>query len=495
MTHAMPAGSSQPLGHLLGSLAADPDVMISGVALDSRTIRGGELFLAFPGEVHDGRQFIEQAVASGAAAVLAEPPVAGFVDAVPVPLMELPELQHEAGAIASRFYGEPSQQLHVIGVTGTNGKTTVSRLAAQLARRLGRRCGVIGTLGATLEDGVVDAGNTTPDAVALQTRLADWRDAGVDAVSMEVSSHALVQGRVNGVDFDTAIYTNLSHDHLDYHGDMDAYGRAKLRLFQMPGLKAAVVNLDDPFATNVLAALPESVTPYGYSIRNHADAVIKVSQARWTADGIQALLQTPWGAGEFLCPLPGEFNLGNVAAAVASVVLAGEPLSEVLPQVATLTPVPGRLQAIPSDSGVQVIVDYAHTPDALEQVLAALRPGVPGRLITVFGCGGGRDAGKRPVMGRAACTGSDAAIVTSDNPRSEPPMAILLDIESGCSGDYRLVVDRAEAIALAIAEAQPGDCVLIAGKGHENYQIVDDGRIDFSDEEQAIAALARRVET
>ena len=248
MTHAMPAGTPQSLGHLLGSLAADPDVMISGVALDSRTIRGGELFLAFPGEVHDGRQFIEQAVASGAAAVLAEPPVAGFVDAVPVPLMELPELQHEAGTIASRFYGEPSQQLHVIGVTGTNGKTTVSRLAAQLARRLGRRCGVIGTLGATLEDGVVDAANTTPDAIALQSRLAAWRDDGVDAVSMEVSSHALVQGRVNGVDFDTAIYTNLSHDHLDYHGDMDAYGRAKLRLFQMPGLKAAVVNLDDPFA-------------------------------------------------------------------------------------------------------------------------------------------------------------------------------------------------------------------------------------------------------
>jgi len=494
MTPASPAANTQTLGHLLGSLAAAPDVMINGVTLDSRTIQGGELFLALPGDVHDGRHFIEQAVASGAAAVVAQAPVAGFVDAVPVPLVEIPELQHEAGVIASRFYNEPSESLRLVGVTGTNGKTTVSRLAAQLARRLGRQCGVIGTLGASLDDSIVDAANTTPDAVALQRQMAVWRDAGVDMVSMEVSSHALVQGRVNGLAFDTAIYTNLSHDHLDFHGDMAAYGRAKLRLFQFAGLQSAVINFDDPFSSQVVAALPEGVEVFGYSIHDHPSACISVSHASWTAKGVEASISTPWGQGVFRSPLPGDFNLGNVAAAVASVVLAGESLEQVLAQVEHLSPVPGRLQSVPNDIGVQVIVDYAHTPDALEHVLAALRPGVAGRLVTVFGCGGDRDAAKRPVMGCVACDGSDAVIVTSDNPRSEPPMAILLDIESGCRGDYRLVVDRAQAIAMAVAEAQPGDCVLIAGKGHEDYQIIDDARIDFSDEAHAQSALARRLQ-
>lgn len=484
----------QTLGHLLGSLAVDPELAIRGVELDSRRIRGGELFLAFPGDVHDGRQFIEQAVASGAVAVVAEPPVAGFVDSLPVPLMEMPELQHEAGPIAARFYNQPSADLHLVGVTGTNGKTTVTRLAAQLGRRLGRRCGVIGTLGATLEDGVVDASNTTPDAVALQRQLAEWRDAGVYSVSMEVSSHALVQGRVNGLSFETAIYTNLSHDHLDYHGDMDAYGRAKLRLFSMPGLKHAVVNLDDPFAGRVREALAGQVDCFGYSIAGNRAADIRVLAPRYSATGVVARIETPWGCGELRSPLPGDFNLGNLAAALASVVLAGEDLAAALAQVPSLTPVPGRVQAIPNAAGLQVIVDYAHTPDALEQVLAALRPGVSGRLVSVFGCGGDRDAGKRPLMGRVACLGSDRVIVTSDNPRGENPAAILLDIEAGCAGDYRLVVDRAEAIRLAIAEAEPGDCVLIAGKGHENYQIIDDERIEFSDEAHARAALAGRVQ-
>ena len=484
----------QTLGHLLGSLALDPELVISGIELDSRRISGGELFLAFPGDVHDGRQFIEQAVASGAAAVLAEPPVAGFVDSLPVPLMEMPELQHEAGPIAARFYNNPSAQLHLVGVTGTNGKTTVTRLAAQLGRRLGRRCGVIGTLGATLEDGIVDASNTTPDAVALQRQLADWRDAGVHSVSMEGSSHALVQGRVNGACFETAIYTNLSHDHLDYHGDMDAYGRAKLRLFSMPGLKHAVINLDDPFAARVRGVLDEQVDCFGYSISGNSAADIRVLAPRYDATGVEARIETPWGSGVLRSPLPGNFNLGNLAAALASVVLAGEDLEAALAQVPTLTPVPGRVQSIANKAGLQVIVDYAHTPHALEQVLAALRPGVSGRLVTVFGCGGDRDAGKRPVMGRTACDGSDRVIVTSDNPRSENPAAILLDIEAGCAGDYRLVVDRAEAIALAIAEAEPGDCVLIAGKGHENYQVIDGERIEFSDEAHASAALAGRVQ-
>ena len=480
----------------LGELLGRPDcpgaeVMLQGIELDSRKIGVGDLFLAMPGEQHDGRQFIEQAVANGASAVLAEPPVAGFVDAVPVPLLEVPELQQESGYLAARLYGYPSRQLHMVGVTGTNGKTTTSRLVAQLMRLLGKPCGVIGTLGASLDEEVSQGGNTTPDAVALQQQLARWRGQDVFAVSMEVSSHAMVQGRVNGVEFETAIFTNLSHDHLDYHGSMDAYGRAKLGLFLREGLRHALINLDDPFGVEILERLEPGVTALTYSLRDAA-ADIAVEHASFERGAVRATLRTPWGSGGFCSPLPGDFNLANLAAAIAATVLAGEKLEAVLAVVARLQPVPGRMQSIPSATGLQVIVDYAHTPDALEQVLGALRDHVPGQLVTVFGCGGDRDRDKRQVMGRVACSLSDRVVVTSDNPRSENPQQILADIESGCSGDYVLEIDRAAAIHRAIGEARPGDCVVIAGKGHEDYQIVEGSKLFFSDEQQAIEALARR---
>ncbi|RLQ23725.1 UDP-N-acetylmuramoyl-L-alanyl-D-glutamate--2,6-diaminopimelate ligase [Seongchinamella sediminis] len=464
---------------------------ISGIALDSRRVGAGDLFLAIPGEVHDGRQFIEQAVASGAAAIAAEPPVAGFVEALPVPVVEVPDLQQESGHIASRFHGHPASGLHMVGVTGTNGKTTTSRLVAQLLRLLGRSCGVIGTLGASLDEDVSQGGNTTPDAISLQCQLASWRDQGVFAVSMEVSSHALVQGRVNGVEFETAVFTNLSHDHLDYHGSMDAYGRAKLALFATEGLKHALVNLDDEFSARIPAVVEPGVNVYSYSISNPA-ADIFVEQADFSAGRVNGRLRTPWGSGEFSSPLPGDFNLANLAAAVAAAVLAGEPLAQVLAAVFRLRPVPGRMQSLANEAGLQVIVDYAHTPDALEQVLAALKPHVPGRLVAVFGCGGDRDRDKRQVMGRVACTLADKVWVTSDNPRGEDPVAILADIETGCSGDYTLEADRAAAIAAAIAGATAGDCIVIAGKGHEDYQIVEGEYLHFSDEEHALAALAGR---
>ena len=482
-----------PLARLLDRPGcAGGDTPISGLQLDSRKVRRGDLFLAVPGDVHDGRQFIEQAVANGAAAVVAEAPVAGFVDALPVPVVELPELRFDLGSLAARFYGHPSRDLHMVGVTGTNGKTTTSRLVAQLGRALGHPCGVIGTLGATLDDGVSASANTTPDPVSLQQQLAQWRDQGVYAVSMEVSSHALVQGRVNGVEFETAIYTNLSHDHLDYHGSMDAYGRAKLKLFACPGLRHAVVNLDDNFAPEVIAAATAGARVLTYS-SGGAAADVCVRNPRFHALGVDAELHTPWGSGDFSSPLPGEFNLSNLAAAVTAVVLAGEDLPAVLQAIAKLRPVPGRMQVIPNGLGLQVIVDYAHTPDALEKVLAALKAHVSGDLITVFGCGGDRDRTKRQVMGRVACQFSDRVILTSDNPRGEDPAAILADIAAGCSGDYALLPDRAEAIAEAIGAAQPGDCVVIAGKGHEDYQIIEGERRYFSDEEQARNALAQRV--
>ena len=468
------------------------DTIITGLQLDSRKVCGGDLFLALPGDVHDGRQFIEQAVANGAAAVLAEAPVAGFVDELPVPLVEIPELRLEAGALAARFFGFPSRDLHTVGVTGTNGKTTTSRLVAQLGRSLGKTCGVIGTLGATLDESVSESANTTPDAVSLQRQLADWRDQGVTTISMEVSSHALVQGRVSGVEFETAIYTNLSHDHLDYHGSMDEYGRAKLQLFASEGLRHAVVNIDDEYARQVLATIGEGVRVLTYSASG-AEADIRVLETRFHEAGVDGELVTPWGTGRFTSPLPGEFNLANLAAAVTAVVLSGEDLASVLQVVSGLQPVPGRMQAIPNDQGLQVIIDYAHTPDALEQVLTSLKAHVSGDLIVVFGCGGDRDNAKRQVMGRVASQLADRVFVTSDNPRSEDPAAILADIASGCSGNFVLVVDRDEAIFRSIAEARRGDCVVVAGKGHEDYQLVEGERRPFSDAAHARDALARRV--
>ncbi len=481
----------------LAALLASPgcagaDTLISGVELDSRRVRPGDLFLAVSGEVHDGRQFIEQAVANGAAAVAAEAPVAGFVDDLPVPLVEVPELRLELGQVAARFYRHPSRDLHMVGVTGTNGKTTTSRLVAQLGRRLGRSCGVIGTLGATLGEEVVESGNTTPDPVSLQRQLAEWRDQGVFAVSMEVSSHALVQGRVNGIEFETAVYTNLSHDHLDYHGSMDAYSRAKLRLFAHEGLQHAVINLDDDYALQVRSVVAEGVRVVTYSAGG-GPADVRVEHPVFGSGGVQAELHTPWGSGRFTSPLPGDFNLANLAAAITALALAGEDLPAVLDAVSALQPVPGRMQVIPNELGFQVIVDYAHTPHALEQVLLALKSHVTGRLVTVFGCGGDRDRDKRQIMGRVACQYSDRVVVTSDNPRGEHPADILRDIESGCSGDYRLVEDRAAAIALAVAEAGRGDCIVIAGKGHEAYQLVEGQRLPFSDAAQAREAIARRA--
>ena len=495
MATAAPLTGSMPLAAVL----ADPaclggDTPISGLQLDSRQVKPGDLFLAVPGEVHDGRQFIEQAVANGAAAIAAEAPVAGFVDAIPVPLVEIPELRFDVGHLAARFYRHPSRDLHMVGVTGTNGKTTTSRLVAQLGRSLGKSCGTIGTLGASLGEEVTAASNTTPDPVSLQRQLAEWRAAGVFAVSMEVSSHALVQGRVNGIEFETAVYTNLSHDHLDYHGSMDAYSRAKMQLFTTEGLRHAVLNLDDDYSPLVRAVVAEGVHIVTYSSRG-GPADVRVENTRFVAGGVSAELHTPWGAGEFFSPLPGDFNLANLAAAVSALVLAGEDLLAVLAAVSSLHPVPGRMETIPNELGLQVIVDYAHTPDALEQVLLALRSHVQGKLVTLFGCGGDRDREKRQVMGRVACQLSDRVILTSDNPRSENPLDILRDIESGCSGDYVLVEDRAEAIALAVAEAASGDCIVIAGKGHEDYQILEGQRMPFSDAAQARDALQRRAAT
>jgi UDP-N-acetylmuramoyl-L-alanyl-D-glutamate--2,6-diaminopimelate ligase len=482
-----------PLSVLLGEDALSGDVSVSGVQLDSRKVQPGDLFLAIAGEAYDGRQFIEQAVASGAAAVVAEAPVAGYVDDIQVPLRELPELRAEVGEIAARFYDQPSRAMHTVGVTGTNGKTTTTRLIAQMARALDKSCGVIGTLGATLGDDIAEAGNTTPDAVALQQQLGAWRDKAVDMACLEVSSHALVQDRVSGMSFDTAVFTNLSHDHLDYHGSLESYGRAKLQLFQWPGLQTAIVNLDDDYAPHVLASAAAADCCLTYSLQPDSTADLRFEDLDFGVRGVRGRLLTPWGEGEFSSPLPGDFNLANLAAAVASLIQAGEQLQEVLAVIASLQPVPGRMQALSNDSDIQVVIDYAHTPDALHQALRALRPHTAGRLLTVFGCGGDRDSDKRAIMGRIACDLSDRVIVTSDNPRNEDPLAIIADIEAGCLGNHSQQPDRALAIAGAVAEARAGDCVLIAGKGHEDYQLIEGQRLPFSDVQHATKALEGRA--
>lgn len=489
---AQHAGQSMPLAEVLAYPGCEgAHTSITGIQLDSRKVRPGDIFLALPGEIHDGRQFIEQAVANGAAAVAAEAPVGGFVEGLAVPLVELPELRQDVGYIASRFYGCPSREMRMVGVTGTNGKTTTSRLIAQLQRAMGRSCGVIGTLGASLSDEVSEAGNTTPDPVSLQAQLARWCEQGVATVSMEVSSHALVQGRVNGIEFDTAVYTNLSQDHLDYHGSMDAYGRAKLQLFVSEDLTSAVINLDDIFAARVQAVIENDVQVLTYSVVG-AGADVRVEDARFHAGGVTGRMCSPWGSGNFNSPLPGDFNLANVAAAVATLALADEDFTALLDAVSDLRPVPGRMQAIQNTGDLQVVIDYAHSPDALRQVLQALRPHTRGRLVTVFGCGGDRDREKRQIMGRIACDLCDQVVLTNDNPRSENPTDILRDIEAGCTGDYAIIPDRAEAIDKALSEACAGDCVLIAGKGHENYQLIEGEQLFFSDEEQARCALAGR---
>ncbi|MEQ8264345.1 UDP-N-acetylmuramoyl-L-alanyl-D-glutamate--2,6-diaminopimelate ligase [Pseudohaliea sp.] len=479
---------ARALGELLPWPAA-PALTVTGVSCDSRTVRPGDLFLACRGREHDGRAFIPAAVRAGAVAVVADAGVAEADRPAAVPLLEVEGLAAQLGPIASRFFDDPSSDLAVVGVTGTNGKTTVSQLVGQLLRALDRPCGVIGTLGASLDGDARAATHTTPDAVALQAQLAAWRDQGVGHAALEVSSHALDQGRVNGLHVATAIFTNLSRDHLDYHGTMRAYGEAKLRLFRQPGLRHAVINLDDPFGARVREALADGAAAVTVSTRRGRGADVTVDGATLGPDGVGGTLLTPWGRGAFRAPLVGDYNLANVVAAAAAALTLGFELEPVLAALASLRTVPGRLEAVPNDRSLQVVVDYAHTPDALEKVLLALKEQTAGRLLVVFGCGGDRDAGKRAPMGAVACAFADAVFLTSDNPRTENPQHILDDIAAGCSGACHLEVDRAVAIAAAIEAARPGDCVLIAGKGHEDYQVIGRERVPFSDIDAARRAL------
>jgi UDP-N-acetylmuramoyl-L-alanyl-D-glutamate--2,6-diaminopimelate ligase len=409
------------------------------------------------------------------------------------PVISVANLAARVSEIAGRCYGDPADAMQVIGVTGTNGKSTTVSLLAQLYGLVAGRAATMGTLGVAVDGRTVrDFGLTTPDAALCQKLLAELRSEGINLVAMEVSSHGLDQNRVAGVNFRAGVFTNITHDHLDYHGTLQNYAAAKQKLFESMGLQAAIINLDDPFAPQMVAAAKARADVYSYSLLHFA-ADVYATELRYSAEGVEFRLVTPWGEEMVASPLLGEFNVYNLLAAVTALCAVGCDFPAILAAIPRLRPVAGRMQRIAENTDVMAVVDYAHTPDALSHAIAATRVHTSGKLWLVFGCGGDRDRSKRPMMGSIAERFADHVIVTNDNPRTENPEAIILDICNGFSGDKHLcIADRAQAIAHAIAAAQPGDVVLIAGKGHETYQILGTEKRDFSDVTEAKQALRRR---
>ena len=472
--------------------------MIERLVSDSRRVEPGFAFFAYPGEASDGRRHIPDALARGAAAVVWEAEGFGWDSAWNVPNVPVKALKDQAGPLASEFYRRPSESMWMCGVTGTNGKTSCTQWIAAALGRHGERTGVIGTLGARFDGKSEDVGNTTPDALELHRLLAEFRDEGARAVAMEASSHGLAQGRANGVAFDCALFTNLTHDHLDYHGSMQAYVAAKARLFEFETLRHAVLNLDDVVGVQFARRLAGRGLPLiGYSLSvdgvapGSVERFIAAREIRIGPASTVVTLATSWGEREVTLRQLGRFNVSNVLGVLGCLVARGLSIDEALAAAADLPDVPGRMQRLGGAGRPLVVIDYAHTPDALEKVLHTLRPVAEaggGRLVAVFGAGGDRDATKRVRMGEAASRMADRIVLTSDNPRSEAPAAIIEAIRAGVDIEYAVEPDRAKAIVAAIRGARPGDVVLVAGKGHETYQEIAGRRQPFSD--QAVAGQA-----
>lgn len=460
---------------------------------DSRRVQPGDVFLAFPGLRADGRDFITQAVAKGAAAVVAE--AGSMAGAVDCPFVQVEGLGWLSGELANLVYARPSEHLWLAGVTGTNGKTSVSQWIAQAMNLMQHRCAVIGTLGNGFLDALDESPNTTPDAITLHAALAGFVAQGAQACAMEVSSIGLDQGRINGAAIDVAVFTNLTRDHLEYHGTMEAYAAAKEKLFLVPGLGAAVLNLDDAFGADLAARLHGRMRIIGYALSDvgggSADEMLRAEDLRMSATGIEFTLR----GVKFSAPVVGRFNASNLLAVIGALLARGERLDEIAAALSGIRPPPGRMQAIGGTEQPLVVVDYAHTPDALEKALGVLREtaaGRGGRLVCVFGCGGERDPGKRPQMGDVAARLADRVLVTSDNPRGEDPLTIIAGIVAGMPPPRRIEPDRAQAIAAAVLEADARDVILLAGKGHEPYQEIAGVRHPFSDLDAAKSALAER---
>jgi UDP-N-acetylmuramoyl-L-alanyl-D-glutamate--2,6-diaminopimelate ligase len=472
------------------------DLAVTGLVMDSREVKPGDAFVAIAGFGAHGLNFVDAAREAGAAAILFEPPAP---EALPAPADAIPVagLRSRMGAMADSFHDHPSAAMTTVGVTGTNGKTSTVQLLAQAWTLRGQKVGTVGTLGAGIWPKIVPTGFTTPLVLRMHALLAELRDEGAQAVAMEVSSHALDQGRVDGVHFDVGVFTNLTRDHLDYHGDMASYGAAKARLFDWPGLRAAAVNLDDPFGRELFEAVGGKVRAVGFSSRGAAGASVRADDVQLDGSGIRFMLDAGGQAHPVRSPLLGRFNVDNLLGVATTLFALGMAPALVAETLSQLAPVDGRMNRLGGESGLPlVVIDYAHTPDALEQALASLRAHTAGALTCVFGCGGERDRGKRPQMAAIAERLADRVIVTDDNPRNEDGDAIVADIVEGFIDAARVVVqrDRAAAIAQALASAGPDDVVLVAGKGHEPYQEIAGVRHAFDDTAVARDLLRRRAQ-
>ncbi|EAR08936.1 UDP-N-acetylmuramoyl-L-alanyl-D-glutamate--2,6-diaminopimelate ligase [Reinekea blandensis] len=454
------------------------------ITLDSREVTRGSVFIALKGFHADGHDFIQSAIDKGAVAILCERRVPIQHD-TQVPVCVVDGLRDQLGELAHRFYGSVTHKLRVIGITGTNGKTSTCQYVAQSLDFLGRRCGIIGTNGQGLWGQLSDTLNTTPDVIRLHEELSRQQSQGAEFCAMEVSSHGLDQGRVDGLHFSTAVFTNLSRDHLDYHHSMEAYFEAKWRLMRWPGLRNAVVNLDDEWVQkNRERIMAERVWTYALE----TDADVQALEVNCHEAGIDAKVKTPETDVDLNLRLLGRFNLSNALAALTVMLAEGVPVNTAARVISNCNPVKGRMETLRSAYSPTVVVDYAHTPDALEKALQSCREHVNGRLVVIFGCGGDRDGGKRPEMARVAEQYADVVVVTDDNPRTEPSARIIADIEQGFSteANYRVIPDRREAIVQTLNDSERSDVVLIAGKGHESYQEIDGVRHPFSDQDTVL---------
>ncbi len=490
------------LKYLLNGLASVPDhadMPVADLALDSREVAFGDVFVALNGARQHGLVHVEQAINNGACAVLFDPAGNGqqLVETLQsnisvVPMIAVENLGLKLGELAARFYGDPSRFMTVIGITGTNGKTSCSQFLSQMLDD----CGIIGTLGWGEWGKLSKTLNTTPDALAIQKMLAELLRNKKHTVAMEVSSHGLEQGRVNGVAFKGAVFTNISHDHLDYHGTMDAYVQAKLRLLKYPGLVFAVVNLDDMYSEQIIAAIPESVKRWYFSAKGKTLSLgecVNAENILHKMDGIEFDVCWRDDHQRVEIPLYGDFNVENILAVLTVMLAMGGALHESAKRLIDIKPVAGRMECFGAKNDPLIFVDYAHTPDALDRVLSSLRKHCEHSLWVVFGCGGNRDTGKRPQMGRIAEFWADHVVITDDNPRYENGLDIVNDIVAGCSSTkVEIIQNRAQAIQKVVVSAAKNDCIVIAGKGHEQYQESNGLRVPFSDSQLVIDALGRR---
>lgn len=477
-------GLTELLDGMTDAVAA-PAIGVAGLALDSRRVAPGDVFLAYPGTHADGRAFISEAVARGAAAVVYEPEGFEYAEAR-APGIAVAGLAGRVSEIAARFYGRPSEALCVVGVTGTNGKTSCVHFLAQALQQLDARPRMIGTLGCGDVWQPGEGELTTPDPLDLQRLLRQFVDAGATHAVMEVSSHALKQGRVAAVAFDAAVFTNLSRDHLDYHADIDDYAAAKKSLFMMPSLRCAVVNVEDEVGRQIAAEARAPVTGFG------EQGAVRARRVQVRESGLKMQVIGPRGTLDLAVPLVGRINVANVLAVAGVLQEMGFEPPRVERALNRLLPVPGRMELFHSaDGGPTAVVDYAHTPDALDRALASVREHCRGELWCVFGCGGDRDRGKRPEMGRIAETRANQVVVTNDNPRGEKPAQIAADILGGMQDTPEVILDRRQAITTALERARPGDWVLVAGKGHETYQIIGDAVTGFDDREVVARCLGK----